>query len=459
MGRSIALYGLTTCHGTVFYFDRILRSVLHAPPGQVAPADLVFVSGVELVEFGIFERRGVWRAIDVGTPSAPRATSVAPAAMTLAHGLATFRYPGGFLTATPDGTVLVDVPDASFWESFGLVEAEALADLLFFCCNDWIRVATGLRVARGAIALADARHLRIDGRLTPIAGNFPLSGGRDGQVRNILVRDGWIVDEFKLFRPLVVFVLMGAGSYLDQLALTTASLLEFGRYDRDVLIVTDRAQDLVLGAIPAALRARAVFLAVQSSDKIDAVLARLMLPEHPDAMHYAPVLYSDTDVVFDRELLPFLEVVVQAGRMSLQTEPWNVLPDSSSCGAELFAVDPIPLKHCYGFNAGIWAMPGGPDSVQVVATVRRAVSGYLRIHGRDSLPWLDQAMANYVLRNLDAFDPTLVDGATRLCQSDGEVDASAPLGFVHFWAAGHRADIRAEAMARYIVQLRAADVR
>lgn len=451
------MYGLTTCHGTVLCFDRERRRVGHRPPRQVDPADLVLVSGLDRAAFGVIQPGGAWLEVDVGTPGPSRATAVRPAIAAVADGLATFRFEGGFFGAPPDDTVRMDCADALDWERFGLVEPDALTDILHLVRNDWIRVATGERIEAGAIGLADQKTVRIGPHSYPIADNFPRVGGPPGHGRHILFREGWMVEEFRLFRPLVFFVLMGgAPPYLEQFRLATESLLAFGCYERDVLVITDRNHDVVRALMPPALHGRLSFLDVQSSDKVDAVLARLMLAEHADAAGHAPILYSDTDVVFDRDLMPLLEDVLISGRMSAQSEPWNRLPESESCGAQLFAPDPIPFRHPEGFNAGIWAMPGGPGSVQVVDTIRRAVSRYLQRHGRESLPWLDQAMANYVLRKLDAFDPTLVDRTARLCQSGERLDPNDATGFVHFWPVSQRPDERAAAMAAYVESLHAA---
>ncbi len=448
------MFGLITSHRTILCFDRRERCVRHLPPASVDPADLVLVRGMGAAEFLVAEPDGRQRVIDVGTAAASRATEVVPASVGLHDGLAAFRFPMGHLSASPHGAIRMDAPETHDWERFGLAAADALRDVLHVARNDWVRTATGARIGREEVELADRAHLRVGPHLFPIAPNFPLSGGSDGRARHIMFRDGWMVEEFRVFRPLVFFVLMGGGAYLEQLRLATESLVAFGEYDRDVLVITDRAHDHVREALPAALHARLRFLDVQPSDKVDAVLARLMLGELPGAAAYAPILYSDTDVLFDRPLLPFLERVALTDRMSAQPEKWNELPGSSPAGGELFAADPIPIADRLGFNAGIWAMPGGAESVQVVSTIRRAVSLYLRMNGRDSLPWLDQAMANYVLRKLDRYDPALIDAATRLCQAYEPLDAASPTGFVHFWPVGFRADQRVDAMADYLRRLR-----
>ena len=446
------MFGLTTIHGTIMCIDRAERRVTHKPPILIDPADLVLCTGLEQTEFGIFEG-GAWRSVDIGLGGPSRATAPSRLQATLIDGTATFRSSLGFVGLPPDGTVRMDGREAHSWEWLGVVEQAALADVIDMCRNDWMRVGDRTLVRKSCIRLEKRTDIRIDQAVYPIAGNFPLSTA-SGRRRNLLFREGWIVDEFIRFRPLVYFVLMGAGAYADQLELASRSLVDFGRYEGDLLVITDRDRHFIERLIPDSLHDRLSVLRVASSGKIDAVLARLMLGEHDGADQFAPILYTDTDVIYDRPLQPILEAALLSRKMSAQSERWNELPGSDAAGGDLFAVDPVPFYDKIGFNAGIWIMPGGEDSIQIVNTIRLAVSRYLEAHGRESLPWLDQAMGNYVLRKLDAFDSALITSATRLCQSYEALDTIGASGFVHFWPVSAVATQRAAAMADYLERLK-----
>ncbi len=451
------MYGVTTVHDTVLCFDRTAQRVTHRLPALVDPADLVLCTGLERpdVEFGVFDRDN-WRPVDIGLTGASRATAPGRLAVSMYGGLATLRSSLGLVRTPPDGTILLDGTEAAAWERLAFIERRALVDVLELCRSDWVRVGTRTLIDHNAIKLENRTSVLIGEHVYPIGDNFPLSSRRAGRQRNLLFREGWIVDEFIAFRPLVYFVLMGAGAYAEQLKLATSSLVEFGHYGGDVLVVTDRDRSLIESLLPPSLLPRLSVLNVASSGKIDAVLARLMIGEHEGITDHAPILYVDTDVVFDRPLQPTLETALLSGRMSAQSERWNELPGSDAAGGDLFKVDPIPFRDSIGFNAGIWSMPGGHDSVQIVEAIRLSVSRYLHKHGRESLPWLDQAMGNYVLRKLDAFDAHLITSTTRLCQSYETLDASDPAGFVHFWPVSAHAAERAAAMADYLERLRRA---
>ena len=449
------MYGLTTVHDTVLCLDRDEGRVTHRAPAAIDPADLVLCTDLDRPEFGVLDG-DAWRCLDVGIRGPSRATAPPRMKASVEDGLATFRSSLGFVGTPPDGTITMGGGEAHEWERLGIIEHAALRSVLDMCRHDWMRVGTRTLVRRSTVRLRNRLNLRIGEHAYPIAGNFPLSSGRPGRRRNLLTRDGWIVDEFVRFRPLVYFVLMGAGPYAEQLRLAATSLVEFGGYQGDVLVITDREDAFIESLLPDALHERLSIMHVASSGKIDAVLARLMLGEHAGAEGFAPILYTDTDVIYDRPLQPVLEAALLSGKMSAQSEGWNELPGSDAAGGNLFGIDPVPLRDKFGFNAGIWAMPGGADSVQIVETIRLAVSRYLDINGRESLPWLDQAMGNYVLRKLDAFDRTLIPEPTRRCQSYEPVAAGSPAGFVHFWPVSAAAAERAAAMRAYLGRLRLA---
>ena len=445
-------YGLTTVHDTVLCLDRAKRQVTHRSPASVDPADLILCTDLDRPELGVIEQ-GAWRSLDVGIKGSSRATAPSRRTATPNGGLAPLRSSRGVVGPPPPRPHPQGGGEAHDWEWMGVVERSALESVLDMCRGDWMRLGSRTLVDHSTIRLRHRTNLRIGEHVYPIAGNFPLSPASSGR-RRLLLRDGWIVDEFRRFRPLVYFVLMGAGAYADQFRLAAASLVEFGRYSGDVLVITDRERGFIEGLLPPPLLDRLSVLHVASSGKIDAVLARLMLGEFRGATDHAPILYTDTDVVYDRPLQPLLEASLLSGKMSAQSERWNELPGSDAAGGNLFARDPIPLRDNIGFNAGIWSMPGGNDSIQIVETIRLAVSRYLEINGRESLPWLDQAMGNYVLRKLDAFDSTLITAATRLCQSYEPLDVVSPAGLVHFWPVSASAADRAAAMADYLDRLR-----
>ncbi len=446
------MFGLTTVHDTLLCLNRAERRLVHRHPAAVDPADLLLCPSMERPELGLLGPDGIWRPLDVGTVGAPRATAPPSLDLFTGNGLLAIRGPSGFLAAPPDGTTTMNSPEPHGWEFFGTVGRPGLVDLIALCRASWLRVGTRTLVEPHDIGLTSHVGFRFGGHSYPIAGNLPLSGS-SGRPRNLLFRDGWIVEEIRRFEPLVYFVLMGAGAYAEQLRLATRSLVEFGRYRGRVLVITDQPHHAVEALLPEALHPGLATMDVASSGKIDAVLARLMLAEYPGAERFTPILYSDTDVIFDQPLIPFLQEALLGGRMSAQSEPWNRLPDSDAAGGDLFRADPIPFRDEIGFNAGVWAMPGGLDSLQILDAVRHSVSRYLEINGRDSLPWLDQAMGNYVLRKLDAFDARLITAATRLYQSYEPLEVTNPAGFVHFWPVAASAHERVVAMADYVERL------
>ncbi len=447
------MFGLTTAHDTVLCWDPAHRCVTHRAPASIDPENLVLCTDLDRPEFGILDE-GVWHPLDIGIKGWPRATSPARLHAIVKDGVAAFRSSVGFVGAPPDGTITMGGGEPHAWEWLGVIEHSALAGVLDMCRSDWLRVGTGNFVGRSTIRLQNRTSLRVGEHAYPIAGNFPLSSSRPGRHRNLLIRDGWMVDQFVRFRPLVYFVLMGTGAYAEQFRLATSSLVEFGRYAGDILVITDQERGLIETLLPPALIERLSVLRVASSGKIDAVLARLMLAEHPGAEDYAPILYTDADVAFDRPLQPVLEAALLSGKMSAQSERWNELPGSDAAGGNLFTNDMIPFRDPIGFNAGVWIMPGGADSVHIVETIRLALSRYLEINGRESLPWLDQAMGNYVLRKIDMFDRTLLTDTTRLYQSYEPRDVVSPAGFVHFWPVSASAAERARAMVDYLDRLR-----
>lgn len=133
-----------------------------------------------------------------------------------------------------------------------------------------------------------------------------------------LIHQDWRVATFRLFRRLVYFPVFSAPEMFDCLELAVRSLLRFGRWRYEVLVLT--AADTV-GLVrerlePLGLNERLHAATVApTTDMVDWCLARYRL----DALQYVtqlnPLLYLDTDMVCDRSLEPYLATLDTSDRI------------------------------------------------------------------------------------------------------------------------------------------------
>jgi hypothetical protein len=83
-----------------------------------------------------------------------------------------------------------------------------------------------------------------------------------------------------------------------------------------------------------------------------------------DAVQFQPLLYVDTDIVFDRDVTPMLHAIATSDRIAAPLETLSVLSTSPASGAALLQRDLCSPGFLAGSIPARWAFPTCARTVQ-----------------------------------------------------------------------------------------------
>lgn len=422
---------LLTFHGSVVCVSENGRLV-HRPvvPQQAdCPPALWHLDGGERITL----------AAGSGTSSGPRSDFVvrrtAPA-----EGVVHLQRGSGYLRATPDGMLDCDVDVPQGWEQFRFISAEELRLLRHLLGHAWIVARTRTLIPASGIAVMPEFRVRVGPLTADFSAGMPAVAERTANAPNrlLLFSDGWKVEELRLFRPLIYFTVFRRNpaqrEHLKMALLSIRSFVLFHGNIAQFLLMTNMDREEVLAEVPTDLLplVQVATSDVPTTNIVDIFAQRYRIAEWDRAADYQPLLYVDTDVLFNSDVSRTLYDLVMSRAMMVGEESWSPLLESESVGAQLFAADPFHLSTTLGFNSGTIGIPNVADHKLHLRAIAEVIQRYAALHGRESLHWFDQACANYVSAKIAGFD-----GSTfaRVVEHVGSSEAkpSSRTGIVHFW--------------------------
>jgi hypothetical protein len=138
--------------------------------------------------------------------------------------------------------------------------------------------------------------------------------------------------------------------------------------------------------------------------RFDYHLPRYRVDDWPDAYAYRPILYVDTDVLFNSDITDILVHILQSDQIVIGFELAHEVHDFPSVGADLFHEDRSAREPEFGFNSGIIGIPNLPAHRANLRAVYEVMRRYLKIHSDDNLTWVDQPCANYAWAKLHCIE-------------------------------------------------------
>ncbi|NHN84587.1 hypothetical protein GOB93_08005 [Acetobacter musti] len=251
--------------------------------------------------------------------------------------------------------------------------------------------------------------------------------------------NGWLPNRAVVFSPAIFFVVFWQGNVLDQFRASLTSLRQSGQYgdqyDGTVVVMTNNDLQLMNRLCQECGIRNVRFLQMGAVDATDCVAARFYALSSGMLDEFAPVLYADADVIFDR---PVGDILVEARRshgISAQLELHTAFRRDYSVGGTLYEEVPFPVgEDVHGFCSGLFTVPSARRFRPVFQAMHEALRTYLGTSGRESIPFSDQSIFNYVLRRFDLFTEDPITRCTRVWAPDMPVQGR---GFVHFWPAKH----------------------
>jgi hypothetical protein len=109
----------------------------------------------------------------------------------------------------------------------------------------------------------------IGSKTFPIASRLMLEGHRLD-----IIYDGWRLDSFWRYRPLIYYAAFGQDEVFGCLRIAIESLFEFGDYDGDVLLITDHTHATWPATLPEPWRGRVHVRTLPDGDLLAWTLAR-----------------------------------------------------------------------------------------------------------------------------------------------------------------------------------------
>ncbi|CDX36458.1 hypothetical protein MPLSOD_270098 [Mesorhizobium sp. SOD10] len=261
------------------------------------------------------------------------------------------------------------------------------------------------------------------------------------------------------FRPLVYTVAFGDNTYFECLNIMLTSLLEFGDFNGNIAIVSDRKAEEIRPYIPRQYRSRIHFESVTHIN----ICQRYIISSHI-FNDYSPIMYLDTDVVVDADIESILRDVLEADGVCVTTES-SGYPELASSkiadvidsrrignwfGLELCRADPeCAQRFLPCANSGIIGYKDAEFFRPVGAQVARLCQDPTN---RELIRWFgDQPILNYVLVRTQTADTEPLDNRCKFVR-EWDQYIGEPSGFRHFvWSRGID---KVQQMASYLEHLR-----
>ena len=367
-------------------------------------------------------------------------------------GLVALEANGFFLCAEADGTMSLTRQEAGDWEAFCPLDGADMDWLIHVMSHSWLSATRDAVVPRQLVHPTRNFAMQIGDIAIRMDDFLAANRGGDSLASFHFHYDVWKVEQLRQYKPLIYLIAFGKDEIFASLAMTLRSLHEFGRYEGDILLFTDRAPDRLVGIVPPELQKQVKLSAAPASDVLDYTSIKFRICDLKEAEAYQPLLYLDVDVICDRPVEPVLRDIHAASRICVPLE-YDLLGDHTYYGPYLFASDPTARpRNERGFSSGLIGIPNIAVARRTFPAIVGTMYGLARAgQTRDPSLWYDQPPANYVLHKLDAADYSVLTPrvVTPVDQSQ-PVSAIPRRGFAHFCGGVGATETKLPAMRAYL---------
>lgn len=331
-----------------------------------------------------------------------------------------------YLSAFPDGS-LQRVTRPLTWERFRILSDQDLKRIIYLSQN----------------------NLLIDGKLYKFSSastDFMKFGDICIQFSDIFADINKNITEFtffmdgfpffaKVINPLFVYILFGNGDTLSQFKISIQSLADAGNYKGDVLIVTDH-EDEVRDICEKYNFKNVIIIKSTATDRLDFVGIRVRMLASDIVKSYSPIFYIDADVLIVKDVNPILIKSSKFEKISAQLEEFpylhNRIKHNVSVGSTLFNECPFEINDVSGFNGGVLFVPSGEKFQDIFKTAYIMMVKYTQKNGRESIPFYEQSVLNYILYKSNKFSSEPVSSITELSCDEINKDSV----FIHYFPSG-----------------------
>ncbi|MFT8718976.1 MAG: glycosyltransferase family 2 protein [Acetobacter sp.] len=354
------------------------------------------------------------------------------------------RTPHGYLSVNNNNDISFSKPHPYGWETFRLISKEDLEILIDLSkCSlvfegKWNKLSpegsSNETLKFGSI------NVSIDDYLTQFH-QFP-------DEMEFFHYDDWSPSLIQIARPAIVYIIYGGGDIIRQFKYSIQSLCEFGKYRDEVIVVTDNDANYIKNICASAGAINVTIIPSIGHDRMDYVGVRVRIFASTLFNKYRPVIYTDADIIFDQDCKELLDTSLKMNHISAAVEDGHYLDKDTSNGKTLFDEKPFNFsERPEGFNAGLMLIPSGRNFRKYFQAAYTALTRYVRKNGRNSIPYYDQSLLNYIFHKIHIFSKSPITEHNQFWLED----MSEPHGAAHFWIAAFQ---RADKMRGYIDLLR-----
>ncbi|GJE41256.1 hypothetical protein [Methylobacterium soli] len=360
--------------------------------------------------------------------------------------LVSFEKESKYLAAEPSGALICNRANVGVWEEFLLISQASFEHLQLIFSNAWI-ISSNRKIVKSAdLSIEAGLQLKLGTTRFYLPTTLPLES-HFAPFRFQLYRDGWKFDEILLYRPLIYYV--AKGSYAtEQLFLSLKSLVKFGGFNGQVLVYTDLSAAQILESVSELTSDQIQVRQHPAKDRVGFVMGRFSVLDEPFAHDHAPVVYMDCDIIYNNNIQSLLVDMTCSAGPSAPVEHFSRLSVSPSVGAELLQLDNERPELACGFNAGTFAVPNLKHFGYIWNIMRRIAQSFLALHGRESLRFVDQEVANYLSYKYSPVYTHEVSKYVRWGWSEDGDRLGVLSGLVHFWGVDRNS--RSSVMKNYL---------
>jgi hypothetical protein len=294
-------------------------------------------------------------------------------------------HDGRFLTAgAGSDRVTLERTEARDWEAFCPISQADIDLLRAAATSDWVIRSTCQRVRANDIAMQLWYGLRVGDLQLDLRFHLPFDEAH-WPFRLPVVRDHWKTDQLCLYRPLVFYTAFRSQAVLEQLYLSIRSLLEIGRYDGDVMVLSERGKDEIASNIPMLPPERLWVLHYEPDDFTGYVAAKYAILDWEPTWKFQPLVFLDPDIIVDAPIEPMLCALAVSDRMAAPIEHFSRLCTSPSVGASLLQLDNCSPRYSAGFNCGTLGIPNLAMNGHSLTRIRTVMVNHADTYGRKAL--------------------------------------------------------------------------
>ncbi|MEE8663351.1 MAG: hypothetical protein SOH81_07200 [Acetobacter sp.] len=363
--------------------------------------------------------------------------------VTVDNGLVALKKDKSFLRANNKDTIDLVANKRNLWETFKLIDVEDFSRIAVFMKNKWC-VDFDNSASDVDYSKSNFQEIHINNIIIPFD-LLMMYLKASPSMNEIVLNVNWKIFRLSRINPAIIYVIFGRGDLLKQAKISIESLDKLGKFLGDLFFITNLPDSEIFSLLPERFLNKSYIIHYDAKDRLDFVGARLSIFSTNLLEQYQPIIYSDADIVYDRNIEEFICKSSRSKKCSAQIEYFHKFKTSSHTGATLFKKDPFFIEDVYGFNGGILMVPNIDSHGVYLKHAYYALCKYTDENGRDSLPFYDQSILNYILYKMDDFDGRLVTERTQIGgEGDKKIrdlydlDPKKTKGFVHFWNSAKR---------------------